>query len=89
MWQEILHNKYLHNKTMSQVQVEPTDSPFWKGIMHGIDEFFQREYFTVGDGQNARFWEDPWLGMVSLEDQYPSLYAIVINKKQESRRGFE
>jgi hypothetical protein len=45
--------------------------------MNGRDEFFQRGYFTVGDGQNIRFWEDPWLGKLSLADQYPSLYAIV------------
>jgi hypothetical protein len=50
--------------------------------MHGRDEFFQRGYFTAVDGQNVRFWEDPWLGKVSLAYQYPSLYAIVINKNK-------
>jgi hypothetical protein len=82
MWQELLHNKYLHNKMLSQVQVKPTDSPFWQGIRNGRDEFFQRGYFKIGDGQNVRFWEDPWLGKVSLADQYPSLYAIVNSKNK-------
>jgi hypothetical protein len=25
-WQQLLHNKYLKNKTLSQVKVKPTDS---------------------------------------------------------------
>jgi hypothetical protein len=28
MWKELLCNKYLKNKTLSEVQVKPTDSPF-------------------------------------------------------------
>jgi hypothetical protein len=55
MWQELLHNNYLHNKTLSQVQVKPMDSPFWKGIMRGRDEFLKRGSFVLGDGQNVRF----------------------------------
>jgi hypothetical protein len=41
MWQKLLHNKNLHSKMLSQVQVKPIDSPFWKGIMNGRDEFFK------------------------------------------------
>ena len=33
MWAQILRNKYLHSKTLAQVTVRPTDSPFWKGLM--------------------------------------------------------
>jgi hypothetical protein len=33
MWQELLHNKYLKNKTLAEVEAKPTDSPFWKGLM--------------------------------------------------------
>jgi hypothetical protein len=42
MWQQLLSNKYLKNKTLSQVEVKPTDSPFWKGLMH-VKEDFSRE----------------------------------------------
>jgi hypothetical protein len=28
MWQELLHNKYLMNKTLAQVDAKPTDNPF-------------------------------------------------------------
>ena len=28
-WAQILRNKYVQSKTLSQVTVRPTDSPFW------------------------------------------------------------
>jgi hypothetical protein len=28
MWQELICNKYLKNKTLAEVQAKPTDSPF-------------------------------------------------------------
>ena len=31
VWQELIQNKYLKNKTLAQVEAKPTDSPFWKG----------------------------------------------------------
>ena len=30
-WAQILRSKYLHSKTLSQVTLRPTDSPFGKG----------------------------------------------------------
>ena len=41
------------------------------------DEFFQRGSMESGNGLNARFWEDTWLGDEPLSVQYPSLYGIV------------
>lgn len=40
MWQQIIKNKYLQGKTLSQVEAKPTDSPFWKGLMRVKDMFF-------------------------------------------------
>jgi hypothetical protein len=57
MWQELIQNKYLKDKNLSQVSVRPTDSPFWKGIMNCRDEFFKRGSFVIGDGRTTRFWE--------------------------------
>ena len=76
-WAQILRNKYLHSKTLSQVTVRPTDSPFWKGLMRVKSVFFNRTKFIIGDGNNTRFWEDTWLGETPLALQYPSLYNIV------------
>lgn len=77
VWEEIIQNKYLKTKTLSQVTAKPTDSPFWKGLMNVKDEFFKRGSLVVGNGQNTRFWEDTWLGDLPLKDQYPTLYNIV------------
>jgi hypothetical protein len=77
VWQELLQNKYLKNKTLSHVSAKPTDSQFWKGLMSVKDDFFRRGVMKVENGQNTRFWEDTWLGNRPLCDQYPSLYCIV------------
>jgi hypothetical protein len=80
VWQELLHNKYLNTKTLSEVQVNANDSPFWKGLMSVKNDFFKRGLFVIGDGQKTRFWEDTWLGTQPLADQYESLYNITRNK---------
>ena len=81
VWHELITNKYLHSKSLSQVKAKPTDSPFWKGLMKVKDEFFDRGCFRVGNGEQTRFWEDTWLGDKPLATQYPSLYNIVQKKE--------
>ena len=44
VWQELIRNKYLINRTLAQVDEKPTNSPFWKGLMH-VKEFFSRGSF--------------------------------------------
>jgi hypothetical protein len=77
MWQELLHNKYLSDKTLSQFQVKPIGSPFWKEIMHGWMSFFSDVIFIIGDGMRTCFWEDSWLGDTPLAIQYATLYNLV------------
>jgi hypothetical protein len=57
VWQELLSNKYLHGKTLSQVHAKPIDSPFWKGLMGVKNNFFNRGSFCVGG-----WHRDPILG---------------------------
>jgi hypothetical protein len=33
-WQELIYNKYLHSKTLSQVTTKHMDSSFYKGIFN-------------------------------------------------------
>jgi hypothetical protein len=80
MWQQLIYSKYLYNKTLSQVSIKPTDSPFWKGLMRVKEMFFAHGIFKIGNGESVRFWEDVWLGDTSLAQQYPSLYNIVQQK---------
>ena len=55
VWQELIHNKYLYSKTLSQVIAKPMDSPFWKSLMKTKEDFFMRGSFTIGNGMNTRF----------------------------------
>ena len=55
MWQELLHNKYHHSKTLSQATSSLNDSPFWKGLMRVKDEFLNRASFKIGNGKSTRF----------------------------------
>jgi hypothetical protein len=34
VWQELICNKYIHSKTLSQVTAKPMDSSFYKGILN-------------------------------------------------------
>jgi hypothetical protein len=55
MWHELLHNEYLQSKNISLVSEEPTDSPFWKGLINVKEDFFARESFVAGNGLNSMF----------------------------------
>jgi hypothetical protein len=62
VWQELISNNYLHPKSLSQVKVKTSDSPFWKGLMKLKDEFFERGSFTLRNRESTHFLEDIWLG---------------------------
>jgi hypothetical protein len=55
--EELIQPKYLHSKSLWQVKAKSSDSPFWKGIMRVKDDFFELGFFTIGDGENTRFWK--------------------------------
>jgi hypothetical protein len=55
VWQKLLRNKYLHSKSLSEVTMKPTDSPFWKGLMKVKEDFLNRGSFTIGNGEDTRF----------------------------------
>jgi hypothetical protein len=46
VWQEVLHNNYLRNKTLPKFKAKPTDSPFSNGHVRIkealIEGFFQK-----------------------------------------------
>jgi hypothetical protein len=74
VWQEMVSNKYLGSKSLSQLQPKPTDFLFWKGILKVKDDFFKRGSFVVRDDMNTR--EDTWLSDRPLNTQYRSLSQL-------------
>ena len=55
---KVAKNKYLYSKTLVQVEAQPTNFPFWKGLMRVKDDFFNRGSFKIGNRETPRFWED-------------------------------
>jgi hypothetical protein len=80
VWQTILRNKYLKNRTITQVQHQLGDSHFWFELMKAKEDILRMGWFKLGDGTQIHFWEDKWLGNFALKDQYPNLFNIVQNK---------
>jgi hypothetical protein len=81
MWQQLIHNKYLNSKLISQAFWKPSDSHFWPGLMKVKQDFLHFGSFTIKNGSQIRFREDIWLGTNSLRGQYPCLFYIARHKQ--------
>jgi hypothetical protein len=79
VWQQLLHNKYLHGKLFPKFNLNPTTPPFGWGSW-GVRRISLKVDRFLGDGTTTRFLEDSWLGASSLDSQYLSLYNIVQHK---------
>jgi hypothetical protein len=79
-WQQLLKNKYLGDKSITQVGRKSGHSHFWSGLINIKDQFLCLGSFTLQDEKQIRFWEDKWLGANMLRDEYPNLYNIVRRK---------
>lgn len=79
-WQQLICNKYLNTKPLSQAFWKSGDSYFWARLMEVKDYFLRFGTFTIRNGSQFRFWEHIWLGTSSLRDQYPCLYHIARHK---------
>jgi hypothetical protein len=80
-WQELIRNKYLQNKTLSQSESNNLFSHFWSSLLGVKDIFLSLGKFKLDNGTQIRFWEDKWLDSQPLKIQYPNLFNIV-RKKQ-------
>ena len=80
VWQQLLRNKYVGSKTVSQMSWKAGDSHFWAGLMSVKDSFFRYGSFHIRDGSEIRFWEDSWLGNSPLREQYPAFYNLARDK---------
>ena len=80
LWQQLLRNKYIRDKTLGNCSKKPTDSHFWKGLMNVKTEFMRYGRFNLMDGMQIRFWEDTWLGNQPLSVRFPALFNIVRRK---------
>ena len=80
LWQQLLRNKYIRDKTLGNYSKKPIDSHFWKGLINVKAEFMRYGHFNLMDGMQIRFWEDTWLGNQPLSVRFPALFNIVRRK---------
>ncbi|RVX20582.1 putative ribonuclease H protein [Vitis vinifera] len=52
----------------------------WKAIRNGWENFRTHSRFIVGDGTRMKFWKDLWCENQSLEDVFPILFNLTVNK---------
>ncbi|WVZ66203.1 hypothetical protein U9M48_015460, partial [Paspalum notatum var. saurae] len=53
IWQQLLRNKYLKNKTLSQVERKPGDSHFWSSLMGVKSQFLNLGSFILKNETQA------------------------------------
>jgi len=87
IWQQLLRNKYLANKTITQVEKKPGDSQFWSGLMKVKNVFLRWVSFKVHNGEQVSFWNDVWLGHISFRERFPNLYNLVRRKHDTVQTG--
>jgi hypothetical protein len=71
----------MNSKPLSQILWKNGDSHFWESLMKVKNNFLQFGTFTVKNGEQIRFWEDIWLGGMSLRRHYPNLFNIARHKQ--------
>ncbi|RVX18133.1 hypothetical protein CK203_004237 [Vitis vinifera] len=53
----------------------------WKAIRKGWEKFHSHSRFIIGDGTRVKFWKDLWCGNQSLEEAFPILFNLSVNKE--------
>lgn len=78
LWQEVLRNKYLKNRTLRQVTHKNGESQFWLGVADIKDSSLNCCCGKVENGENTLFWEDCWWGRGKTTTEFaPYLYNII------------
>ena len=80
IWHDLIKNKYLKNKTLSQVEKKAGVSYFWASLMGVKDQFLNLGRFRLNNETQIRFWEDKWLGHRAFKTRYTNLCNVVCKK---------
>ena len=55
LWQQVLRNKYVKDKTLSQLTKNARDFYFWMSLMEMKDQFLKLGVFRLGEGTQIKF----------------------------------
>ena len=61
----------------------------WKAIRNGWENFRSHSRFTVGNGIRVKFWKDLWCENQSLEEAFPILFNLSVNKEGQVAEAWE
>jgi hypothetical protein len=78
VWQELLHNKYIWDKTLYQVEDKPTDSPFWKGLKQRLFQGWVRAFGANLGGYLA--WGEVSSHSILISIQYCCSVHLVLSQ---------
>jgi hypothetical protein len=81
IWQQLICNKFLGSKPLSQAFWKSGDSHLWVGFIKVKNDFLRFGTFSIKNSVQIRFWGDQWLGISPLREQYMCLYHIVQHKQ--------
>ncbi|GJY81678.1 RNA-directed DNA polymerase, eukaryota, partial [Tanacetum coccineum] len=87
LWVRVIKAIYGEAGNMD-AKVKAGSTSCWMSIVHeakslvnkGID-LFKFMHFKLGNGENARFWEDRWIEGDTLKKRFPRLYALELCKE--------
>ncbi|RVW90819.1 putative ribonuclease H protein [Vitis vinifera] len=82
LWKQIISSKYdLQNGGWCSKGVRDCYGVgVWKAIRNGWESFRSHSHFFVGDGTKVKFWKDLWCENQSLEEAFPTLFNLSVNK---------
>jgi hypothetical protein len=72
---KLLRNKYLGDNGIASYK-RINGSQFWKGLMAVRKDISRGMVYKIGNGKNARFWQDVWIGTCALRVAFPGIYEI-------------
>ncbi|XP_020265598.1 uncharacterized protein LOC109841134 [Asparagus officinalis] len=56
-----------------------SNSHFWNAVLSFKDAFLHNVKWSIGSGDNVRFWEDKWIGYNTLASIFPESYRLALS----------
>lgn len=81
LWHEIVKAKYLKKSNIFSVTHKASDSPIWADLIKIKELYLQGRGIRIKNGQNTRFWFDPWLYELPIYQIAPILFLLCEQKE--------
>nr|KYP48155.1 Putative ribonuclease H protein At1g65750 family [Cajanus cajan] len=81
LWVKLLESKYGGWRNLVEGEDKRSHSYWWKDLRRVCGSNNEQQWFDnmmtwkLMDGERIKFWEDKWLGNISLANKFPRLYV--------------